>query len=188
MTIRSILAVLNGSEAERPMLGAAFDLAIKYQAQLRCLQVSPEPMAYTGGYSESAILGAQVIAAIEQENRKRMQQAKKYFTDVAQRRKVTVQQELASPPLRHASAEFIHWTGDIERLVAHEGHVSDADVHIVDRKGDEVGDVLLAKAKELKAGLLVMGAYGYSRFREIVLGGVTEHVLNHADIPVLMAH
>jgi len=33
-----------------------------------------------------------------------------------------------------------------------------------------------------------MGAYGHSRLRELVLGGVTRRVLLDADLPVLMAH
>jgi nucleotide-binding universal stress UspA family protein len=37
--------------------------------------------------------------------------------------------------------------------------------------------------------MLVMGAYGHSRFREMVLGGVTRGVLDApADLPILMAH
>ena len=36
--------------------------------------------------------------------------------------------------------------------------------------------------------LLVMGAYGHSRFRELVLGGATKYVLEHAQLPVLFMH
>jgi nucleotide-binding universal stress UspA family protein len=36
--------------------------------------------------------------------------------------------------------------------------------------------------------LLVMGGYGHTRLREWVFGGFTQHALDHADIPVLMAH
>ena len=34
--------------------------------------------------------------------------------------------------------------------------------------------------------LVVMGAYSHSRLRQLILGGVTRHVLENADIPVLM--
>jgi nucleotide-binding universal stress UspA family protein len=47
---------------------------------------------------------------------------------------------------------------------------------------------ILAAAGEAGAGLLVMGAYGHSRLREWVFGGVTEHILRAAAIPVLMVH
>jgi nucleotide-binding universal stress UspA family protein len=53
---------------------------------------------------------------------------------------------------------------------------------------DSHGASLLAEASELGADLLVMGAYGHSRLREFVLGGVTRSVLTSASIPVLMAH
>lgn len=52
----------------------------------------------------------------------------------------------------------------------------------------DIGDALLALTAEVDAHLLVMGGYGHSRFREILLGGVTETVLRKMTTPVLMAH
>lgn len=52
----------------------------------------------------------------------------------------------------------------------------------------DVGDVLLSRAADLGADLLVMGAYGHSRLREYTLGGATRHILQHMTIPVLMSH
>jgi nucleotide-binding universal stress UspA family protein len=54
--------------------------------------------------------------------------------------------------------------------------------------GGNVGEVILAHARQVKASLVVMGAYGHSRLREMVLGGVTRHVLGHLAVPVLLAH
>ena len=51
-----------------------------------------------------------------------------------------------------------------------------------------VGDLLLSRAADLGADLIVMGAYGHSRVRELVLGGVTRHILQHMTVPVLMSH
>jgi nucleotide-binding universal stress UspA family protein len=51
-----------------------------------------------------------------------------------------------------------------------------------------VGDVLLSRAADLGADLIVMGAYGHSRVREMVLGGATRHLLQHMTVPVLMSH
>ncbi|MGL4963718.1 MAG: universal stress protein [Inquilinus sp.] len=51
-----------------------------------------------------------------------------------------------------------------------------------------VDAAILAAAQRGNAGLIVMGGYSHSRFREMILGGVTEHMLFHADRPVLMAH
>jgi nucleotide-binding universal stress UspA family protein len=52
----------------------------------------------------------------------------------------------------------------------------------------DVGDLLLSHATDLGADMIVMGAYGHSRLRETVLGGVTRHLLHHMTVPVLMSH
>jgi nucleotide-binding universal stress UspA family protein len=51
-----------------------------------------------------------------------------------------------------------------------------------------VGDALLNNLSDSGADLLVMGAYGHSRLRELVLGGVTQYILDHMTVPVLMSH
>lgn len=51
-----------------------------------------------------------------------------------------------------------------------------------------VGELVLDAARAASADLLVMGAYGHARLVELVLGGVTAHVLTHTDIPTLLAH
>jgi len=50
------------------------------------------------------------------------------------------------------------------------------------------GDALLGMARDAGAGLLVAGAFGHSRYREIMLGGVTRVLLDRAPLPVLFAH
>jgi len=50
------------------------------------------------------------------------------------------------------------------------------------------GEIILAHAKDMGADLIVMGAYGGSRFREMVLGGTTREIMNGMDVPVLMSH
>src|SRR5207248_10176597 len=58
-----------------------------------------------------------------------------------------------------------------------------------DTSGDiGVEDLLLTRASDLGADLLVMGAYGHSRMREFVLGGVSRSIFRHMTMPVLMAH
>lgn len=56
------------------------------------------------------------------------------------------------------------------------------------RKGNSVEETLAAEAARHEARLLVMGAYGHSRFTEFVFGGATRHVINNLDRPVLMSH
>ena len=51
----------------------------------------------------------------------------------------------------------------------------------------DVGRGLLGAAQEFGADLLAMGAYSHSRLRQLILGGVTRHVLENAALPVLMA-
>jgi hypothetical protein len=52
----------------------------------------------------------------------------------------------------------------------------------------KVGEDLLNHAYAMHADLLVMGAWGHSRVSELILGGTTRYVLEHAKLPVLMAH
>ncbi|MEZ5536012.1 MAG: universal stress protein [Thiolinea sp.] len=51
----------------------------------------------------------------------------------------------------------------------------------------EIGDMLLNHIVDTGADMLVAGAYGHSRLREVVLGGVTRSLLGHCGIPVLMS-
>jgi nucleotide-binding universal stress UspA family protein len=67
-------------------------------------------------------------------------------------------------------------------------HGIEAQAHRVEPGVAPVGAALLGTAAELGADLLVMGGYGHSRFREMVLGGVTRFVMTNAGLPVLMAH
>lgn len=55
-------------------------------------------------------------------------------------------------------------------------------------KEGALGERLLGEAEEIGADMLVMGAYGHSRLREMVLGGVTQSVTAKSKIPVFMAH
>ncbi|MBR9971700.1 universal stress protein [Magnetospirillum sulfuroxidans] len=54
--------------------------------------------------------------------------------------------------------------------------------------GGNAGMAVLDACKNAMADLLVMGAYTHSRLRQLIMGGVTRHVLSHADIPVLLSH
>lgn len=51
-----------------------------------------------------------------------------------------------------------------------------------------VSEALLSHAADMQADLIVMGAYGHSRLRELVLGGVTRALLGAMTVPVLMSH
>lgn len=51
-----------------------------------------------------------------------------------------------------------------------------------------VGTELLNRAFDHSADLLVMGAYGHARVREVLFGGATREILRHMTLPVLMSH
>lgn len=58
-----------------------------------------------------------------------------------------------------------------------------------DVAGDlDVADIVLSRAADLSSDLIVMGAYGHARLREIILGGATRSILEHMTAPVLMSH
>jgi nucleotide-binding universal stress UspA family protein len=67
-------------------------------------------------------------------------------------------------------------------------HGVDAVVDEVDADGKGIGAVLEAYVSDHRPALLVMGAYGHSRFREFLLGGATEHVLADPPCPVFFSH
>ncbi|WP_136417184.1 universal stress protein [Herbaspirillum sp. ST 5-3] len=62
-------------------------------------------------------------------------------------------------------------------------------VNVVRQKTDiDVGNALLSISTDLGSDMIVMGGYGHSRFREILLGGVTRTVLESMTVPVFMSH
>lgn len=63
-----------------------------------------------------------------------------------------------------------------------------AKVHWEGEESPALGEMLLSRAADCGADLLVMGCYGHSRAREFVLGGVSRTVLASMTLPVLMSH
>jgi nucleotide-binding universal stress UspA family protein len=57
-----------------------------------------------------------------------------------------------------------------------------------DKVSGPVGEALLSLAADTNADLLVMGGYGHARYREMLLGGVTETILHSMTLPVLLSH
>jgi nucleotide-binding universal stress UspA family protein len=75
---------------------------------------------------------------------------------------------------------------EIAESLAHHG-VKTEITHVTS-DGMNSGETLLHAAKDHGAGLLVMGAYGHSRFSEFIFGGATRHVFRNLSVPVLMSH
>lgn len=66
-------------------------------------------------------------------------------------------------------------------------HGIHADLHEKDRNGS-VADTIQACARDVGAGLVVMGLFGHSRLRELLMGGVSREMLDRSQIPLLLAH
>ncbi|RJG06437.1 universal stress protein [Noviherbaspirillum cavernae] len=66
-------------------------------------------------------------------------------------------------------------------------HGVDVEVKVETTKTD-IGNALLSLAATLDSDLMVMGCYGHSRFREVLVGGATRTILESMTLPILMAH
>ena len=88
-------------------------------------------------------------------------------------------------PQRHGTETADPGTELSEMLTRHGANV---EVSIVACTMPRISDMILRHVSDQNADLLVMGAYGHSRFREAILGGATRNLLEQAEIPVLMAH
>jgi nucleotide-binding universal stress UspA family protein len=67
-------------------------------------------------------------------------------------------------------------------------HGISASVGDTPESGGSIAERLLMAARDANAGLLVMGAYTHSRLKHLVLGGVTSHMIDAANVPVFMTH
>lgn len=67
-------------------------------------------------------------------------------------------------------------------------HGVKAEVAVLARTLPRVSEVLARQCQDIDAEMLVMGAYGHSRFREAILGGSTRNMLEATQIPLFMAH
>jgi len=63
-----------------------------------------------------------------------------------------------------------------------------SEVQIASANGRATAEVLASLARDCGADMLVMGAYGHSRARELLFGGCTQAMVHHADLPVLLLH
>ncbi|WP_244851464.1 universal stress protein [Caballeronia sp. SL2Y3] len=86
----------------------------------------------------------------------------------------------------HAQEERIHGA-DIAACIARHG----VSVEVSSNKAPsdmQAGEMLLSRAADIGADLVVMGGYGHARWQELVLGGATRTFLASMTVPVLMSH
>lgn len=67
-------------------------------------------------------------------------------------------------------------------------HGVTADAELVPSSDRSVADTLIEQAEQRRAQMMVMGAYGHSRMRELLFGGVTREMFQKMRLPVIMAH
>jgi Universal stress protein family len=67
-------------------------------------------------------------------------------------------------------------------------HGVNASVHRDVAPDNDVGGIILSRAADHGADLIVMGLYGHSRMREMVLGAASRTLLSSMTVPVFMAH
>lgn len=76
---------------------------------------------------------------------------------------------------------------DAQKAVKYlEMHGIEATHHRFTTTDRDVGAAILNACRDAEADMLVMGAYSHSRLRQMILGGVTRHILEHAPLTVLM--
>ena len=67
-------------------------------------------------------------------------------------------------------------------------HGISASLSIMETSNRPVPETLLANAQQLDVDLLVLGGYSRHRLREVIMGGVTRHLLEKSNIPIFMVH
>ena len=102
--------------------------------------------------------------------------SRNFFSSATQVGILSVLTEGGSGPTAQDLADYIAWHGIEAKVVE------------VKLGGRRLGDVMLEEAKAFGADLLVMGAYSQSTFRKTLTGGVTNHILSHAELPLLLTH
>jgi nucleotide-binding universal stress UspA family protein len=174
------------------------DLLVEY-ARLRDLTIMPVPDSYDQWYAEAVIFGSgKPTLILPQSPRSRQFQLGTVavawdFSRAAARavadavpilekarevRIVTVANEKVLDS-KHSAEELAK---NLSR------HGIDVVLDKVDAAGRTIGEVLEAYAASCKADILVMGAYGHSKFREFFLGGATKSLLSKPPIPILFSH
>jgi len=85
-----------------------------------------------------------------------------------------------------AGAPPSHLAADVVAALKRRGIEAATEPTVTD--GTPVADIILSRAADLTADLIVMGAYSHSRLRELMLGGTSRSIFEEMTVPVLMSH
>jgi nucleotide-binding universal stress UspA family protein len=168
------LAILGQPRDADPLIG-------QYALVERCLFASGRPVIIVPGAPAKVALKGTIVAAWDGSA-----QASRAINDalpfLKQAQRVVLLTGVAGEPGDRVEPATVD-------IVAHLGrHGVKVEVVRVATGEADAGRMLLAKAQELNADLIVMGAFHHSRWRQFILGGVTLTMLEEATIPLFMAH
>lgn len=193
----------SATETVVTQLGALTDL-VANRARYADLVILPKPYGKTSGPEAEAVIEASMFEGmapvlVVPESGLKSALPKRVVLAWNQSREALVSARRAMPFLKQAElvtitvidppthgAERSDPGGLLCQLLVRHG--VKAEVSVLARTMPRISDVLHRAARDLDADMLVMGAYGHSRFREAILGGATRNMLEQAEIPVFMAH
>jgi nucleotide-binding universal stress UspA family protein len=192
--------VLHEPIHERCLVGAVPDLMADY-ARLRDLTIIPAPANDSGnpGYAETVVFqsGRPVLIVPEEPP---PAEAKLDAIAVAWDFSRTAARAIADamPLLERAKTvrivcvvnekSFKSSRASSELATHLSRHGLNVIVDEVDSAGRAIGDVLTQSVAANEIDLLVMGAYGHSRFREFILGGATRSIMSRPPVPTFLSH
>jgi nucleotide-binding universal stress UspA family protein len=162
-------------------------------------QDDPDKRAVAAGVAQSALLGSgRPVLVVPFIGAKRLGERVLVAWNATREAARAVNDAL---PLLEGAKQVTVLSINPERGIAGEGDVPAADIALhLARHGVKaeaahteaedigVGEVILSRAADFGADLIVMGGYGHSRTREFVLGGATRTLLQHMTVPVLLSH
>ncbi len=168
------LVILGQSDPDGPSLGSAVPEAV--------LLGSGRPVLVVPYIGADRSIGQRVLVAWNA-SREAARAANDAVPLVASGGRVTV---LALNPARGIAGDGDVPAADMAHHLARHGITAEAAHTVADDVA--VGDLILSRAADMGADLIVMGGYGHSRAREFVLGGATRALLGHMTVPVLFSH
>ena len=205
---RDLLTAFDGAAARAGILHETFlekcltsevpDLLVDY-ARLRDLTIVPVPESYDQWYAESVIFGSGRPTLVMPETphsrpfelgtiavawdfsraaARAISDAIPLLERAKEVRVVTVTNE--------KSLDTKHSAEELAKNLARHG--IDVQLASVDANGRPVGEVLKTYSLSNKIDVLVMGAYGHSKWREFILGGATKSLLSKPPLPILFSH
>lgn len=183
---------------ERCLTSEVPDLLVEY-ARLRDLTIVPVPESYDQWYAEAIIFGSgRPSLVVPEAPSSRAVELNRVLVawDFSRAAARAVSDAI---PLLEKAREVCILTVTHEKALSGRRssselaknlsrHGIDVIVEEVDAAGRAIGDVFAAQIASRRTDLLVMGAYGHSRFREFILGGATRSILTKPPIPVLFSH